>query len=167
MLQKLVIVGGALVTAAFAVSMGITYQDELRERWRFYQHGPEVPPKPTSMGQEILQKLDADRKKELAKEYGRIQVSLNQARARGANVDKLQRTMDLAMQLGQQGKYTNAQQMLNAVEMQIPKKAETFRAAGDEEGFVSTHKAVEGAPVGVQKKAPAKKKRKALRRGSP
>ena len=152
MFQRLVVALIAVLIAAF-VGRGLDRnRAEILGAWERWRYPAAAAPKPSPLGGQILGELQDQRIKGVSHEFGRVRAEMDEARAKGFSVDRLEPTMTLALNWAKQGRYREALFLINSVEMRIPRKRESVNPAGAGEGFVSEQKEIEAAPVKAKKK---------------
>lgn len=149
-----------LLCALFLAAVLGLYRGDIVTAWRERRYHWRAATPVGPQGQAILAEIRDQRAKAVSKEYGRIRVKMDAARAKGFQVDSLEPTLTLALQWARAGKFREALLLLNTVEMRIPREKERVVPAAEGEGFVSEQP--DRIPVGPVRKT--KKKKKTVRK---
>jgi hypothetical protein len=127
--QKLAL---AVLAAAVLVS-AIRHAPEVEERWLRWRYPPQRSAGP--LGDEILKNLRSQEIKRVEAAHRRVAELLAAARAQGLEVSELEARAQVALALaGVDAKRAEALDLLNSVEMAIPRKTtDTLRPATRED----------------------------------
>jgi len=138
--------------------LGVNYREAASEWLDRTIYPPKVQGRST-LANPIEESLRRRRLAAFRIEARRVQAKIDAARSEGLNVDELPAKIDGARALAESGQFSPAQQYLNSIEFQVPRKREVVAPAAPDPS-AELQNAAPKTPAKPHRRSRAKKRRR-------